>query len=210
MGDYHSFDVAGASFFVVLAGDQKLRAFHNICRHRAYQVIRKPCGNSTRFSCRYHGWQYNDHGGLVKAPKFENMPGFVPAENGLFEIKLILTKEGLVFVNFDSSTMGMPFSGVKSQMLVPDLHWRESFSFTTNLNWKGIGEWRFMFALTRANENSSRLCIPSQLVTDKIRLGPAMAEAKALSAAWSTDHPQRVGRRRVGDPNSPADQREQD
>jgi len=68
------------------------------------------------------------------------MPGFVPAENGLFEIKLILTKEGLVFVNFDSSTMGMPFSGVKSQMLVPDLHWRESFSFTTNLNWKGIGE----------------------------------------------------------------------
>ncbi|KAK5956341.1 hypothetical protein OHC33_002918 [Knufia fluminis] len=64
------------------------------------------------------------------------MPGFAPAENGLFEIKLILTKEGLVFVNLDSSTMRPPFAGLKSKLPAPELQWKESFMFSTNLNWK--------------------------------------------------------------------------
>lgn len=76
----------------------------------------------------------------MKAPKFEDMPGFAPAENGLFEIKLILTKEGLVFVNLDSSTMRPPFAGLKSKLPAPELQWKESFMFSTNLNWKIVGK----------------------------------------------------------------------
>lgn len=83
---------------------------------------------------------------LVKAPKFENMPGFVPWENGLFEVKLILTEEGLVFVNFDSSTKGLPFARLISKLPAPELQWKESFVFSTDLNWKNIGESDCMFS----------------------------------------------------------------
>jgi nitrite reductase/ring-hydroxylating ferredoxin subunit len=137
-GDYHAFDVAGISFFVVLGKDMKLRGFHNVCRHRAYTVVRKSCGTSTRFSCKYHGWQYDDTGALVKAPKFDESPGFVPAENGLFEIKLIATREGLVFVNFDASTLNLPFNNVKSHVDLGDCSWADGMEVTCGTNWKTI------------------------------------------------------------------------
>ncbi|EXJ86090.1 hypothetical protein A1O1_06459 [Capronia coronata CBS 617.96] len=137
-GDYHAFDIAGISFFVVLGKDLQLRAFHNICRHRAYTVVRKPCGTSTRFSCKYHGWQYDDEGRLVKAPKFDESPGFVPEDNGLFEVKLITTREGLVFANFDASTMKLPFNNVKSHVDLGSCSYVDGVSVTCATNWKDI------------------------------------------------------------------------
>ncbi|KAK5051410.1 hypothetical protein LTR84_003062 [Exophiala bonariae] len=138
IGDYHTFDIAGISFFAVLGKDSRIRAFHNVCRHRAYTVVRKSCGNSTRFSCKYHGWQYDDEGSLVKAPKFDESPGFNDEENGLFEVKLILTREGLIFVNFDASTMKLPFNDVKSHINLGNSVWIESFETTSAANWKDI------------------------------------------------------------------------
>lgn len=67
------------------------------------------------------------------------MPDFVPDDNGLFEIKLIQTQEGLVFINFASEAINLPFAGVKSNFEVGDLHLRDSFTLTTELNWKDIG-----------------------------------------------------------------------
>ncbi|KAK5327605.1 hypothetical protein LTR93_002990 [Exophiala xenobiotica] len=137
-GDYHAFEVAGISFFVVLGKDMKLRAFHNICRHRAYTVVRKPCGTSTRFSCKYHGWQYDDEGRLVKAPKFDESPGFVPEENGLWEVKLIVTTEGLVFVNFDARAMDLTFNNVKSHVQMDSRSWVDGMNVTCAANWKDL------------------------------------------------------------------------
>lgn len=141
VGDYHAFDIAGISFFVVLGKDSRIRAFHNVCRHRAYTVVRKSYGNSTRFSCKYHGWQYDDEGRLVKAPKFDESPGFNHEENGLFEVKLILTREGLIFVNFDASTMNLPFNDVKSHIDLGSSVWIDGFDMTSATNWKDIGKY---------------------------------------------------------------------
>lgn len=140
IGDYHAFDVAGISFFAVLGKDFKLRAFHNVCRHRAYTVVRKPCGTSTRFSCKYHGWQYDDEGRLVKAPKFDESPGFVPEDNGLFEVKLITTRDGLVFVNFDASTMNLPFNDVRSHVDLGSCFWVDGMNVQCATNWRSLGE----------------------------------------------------------------------
>lgn len=140
IGDYHTFEIAGISFFVVLGKDSRIRGFHNVCRHRAYTVVRKSCGNSTRFSCKYHGWQYDDEGSLIKAPKFDESPGFNHEENGLFEVKLILTREGLIFVNFDASTMKLPFNDVKSHINLGNSVWRDGFDMTSTANWKDLGK----------------------------------------------------------------------
>lgn len=103
-------------------------------------MVRKSCGTSTRFSCKYHGWQYDGTGRLVKAPKFDESPGFNPQANGLFEIKLILTRDGLIFVNFDASTMKLPFNNVKSHVDFGTCSWVHGVSVDCKANWKVIGE----------------------------------------------------------------------
>ena len=103
-------------------------------------MVRKSCGTSTRFSCKYHGWQYDDEGRLVKAPKFDESAGFNPEENGLFEVKLILTREGLIFVNFDAGTMKLPFNNVKSHVDFGNSSWVDGINVTCATNWKVIGK----------------------------------------------------------------------
>ncbi|PYH38356.1 uncharacterized protein BO87DRAFT_299297 [Aspergillus neoniger CBS 115656] len=107
-GDYHSFEVAGIPIFLVLGKDGVVRAFHNVCRHRAYTVTRKECGSSMILGCRYHGWSYNTKGQLIKAPHFDNVPGFDKAQNSLFSIHITTTPAGFIFVNLDASPTIMP------------------------------------------------------------------------------------------------------
>ncbi|BCS02273.1 putative iron-sulfur cluster-binding protein [Aspergillus luchuensis] len=107
-GEYHSFEVAGIPIFLVLGKDGVVRAFHNVCRHRAYTVTRKECGSSTILGCRYHGWSYNTKGQLIKAPHFDNVPGFDKAQNSLFSIQIKTTPAGFIFVNLDASPTMTP------------------------------------------------------------------------------------------------------
>ncbi|KAE9365519.1 ISP domain-containing protein [Stipitochalara longipes BDJ] len=100
-GDYRTYDFAGFSFIVILGKDKQLRTFHNVCRHRAYAVTKKVCGSSTVLGCRYHGWSYDTKGSLIKAPEFENVPGFDKKNNGLWEVKTEV-REGVVFINVDA------------------------------------------------------------------------------------------------------------
>ncbi|KAJ5768972.1 Aromatic-ring-hydroxylating dioxygenase alpha subunit [Penicillium odoratum] len=101
-GAYQSFDIAGFPVFLIRGKDDKIRAFHNVCRHRAYTITRKEAGASTVLGCRYHGWSYDTCGQLVKAPQFDDVPGFEKSENSLFEIHAHTTKEGCVLVNLDA------------------------------------------------------------------------------------------------------------
>ncbi|KAF2084322.1 ISP domain-containing protein, partial [Saccharata proteae CBS 121410] len=101
-GDYHTFSIAQYPIFLIQGKDNAIRAFHNVCRHRAYTVATKTSGSSTVLGCRYHGWSYNTRGRLVKAPQFEDISGFDRSQNSLFEIHCITTKQGFVFVNLDS------------------------------------------------------------------------------------------------------------
>ncbi|KAK8016912.1 hypothetical protein PG993_015101 [Apiospora rasikravindrae] len=98
-GDYRTYTVASIPLLVIRGPDGILRAFHNVCRHRAYTVARKPCGSSLRLACKYHGWQYDAAGRLVKAPQFADKPGFDLAANGLFRIHLRIDSGRFVFVN---------------------------------------------------------------------------------------------------------------
>jgi phenylpropionate dioxygenase-like ring-hydroxylating dioxygenase large terminal subunit len=87
---------------LIRSKDDKIRAFHNVCRHRAYTITRKETGTSTVLGCRYHGWSYDTTGRLVKAPQFDGIPGFDKSENSLFEIHAYTTDHGMVFVNLDA------------------------------------------------------------------------------------------------------------
>src|SRR6266571_2937035 len=57
---------------VILCRDRRgeLYAFLNSCRHRGMKVCRYDEGNTTVFTCPYHGWSYGTDGRLVGVPFF--------------------------------------------------------------------------------------------------------------------------------------------
>ncbi|OJD34867.1 iron-sulfur cluster-binding [Diplodia corticola] len=107
-GDYHTFQLARYPVFLILGKDHVIRAFHNVCRHRAYTVTKKKSGSSTVLGCRYHGWSYDTRGRLVKAPAFEDIESFDKSQNGLFEIHAHTTRQGFVFVNLSTEYISIP------------------------------------------------------------------------------------------------------
>lgn len=54
-GDFFVKDLAifKASVIIARSDDGKIRAFHNVCAHRANIVEHRPSGNAKRFVCRY-------------------------------------------------------------------------------------------------------------------------------------------------------------
>jgi choline monooxygenase len=82
-GSYLTADVAGEPVAVLHDGDGSLRAFHNVCRHRAAPVLTDLCGTATKLRCRYHGWTYDLTGRLRGAPEFEGVADFCRDDFGL-------------------------------------------------------------------------------------------------------------------------------
>ncbi|MGL4551460.1 MAG: aromatic ring-hydroxylating oxygenase subunit alpha, partial [Gemmataceae bacterium] len=82
-GDYFTCDLAGEP--VVVARDEGgvLRAFSNVCRHRAARVACAEQGHATKLRCRYHGWTYDLTGRLRGTPEFDGVEGFRREDNGL-------------------------------------------------------------------------------------------------------------------------------
>jgi len=64
-------DVASTSVVVVRGSDGKVRAFHNICRHRGNKLVwndfprEETKGTCRQFTCKYHGWRYDLEGALT-------------------------------------------------------------------------------------------------------------------------------------------------
>lgn len=126
--------------FLIRGKDDKIRAFHNVCRHRAYTITRKETGASTVLGCRYHGWSYDTTGRLVKAPQFDDVPGFDKSQNSLFEVHTHTTDQGLIFVNLNSGEPAV-FDGVASALsglagLRGKSTWVSGLTLSGDFNWK--------------------------------------------------------------------------
>ena len=98
-GDFLAVEVAGEPVLIARGRDGVLRAFYNVCRHRAGTVA-KGDGCVKAFSCTYHGWSYGLDGALLGAPEMEGVRDFDRKEFGLVPVRCE-TWSGLVFVNLD-------------------------------------------------------------------------------------------------------------
>lgn len=99
-GDARAVDVAGWPVFVRRAKDGALRAFHNVCRHRAGPLLWTEDARCEPLRCRYHGWVYDDDGRLLNAPGFGEPGPAADSGIALASIQLEVWR-GLVFVNLD-------------------------------------------------------------------------------------------------------------
>ncbi len=73
-GDFFAADVLGEPI-VIARGDDGLRGFSNVCRHRA-ALIAEGKGNAKLLQCPYHGWTYALDGRLRRAPEMEGTEDF--------------------------------------------------------------------------------------------------------------------------------------
>ena len=110
-GDVQPVQVGGLPLFLLRDRQQRVVAFHNVCRHRNLKLIDASgnCGKLIR--CPYHSWSYDLCGQLRNAPYFGGQksiqpPGFDYAENGLAAVNCEVWHDW-VFVNL--SPQPMPF-----------------------------------------------------------------------------------------------------
>lgn len=112
-GDVVSATIAGYPLLVVRTADG-LKAFHNVCRHRAGPLVDEDRGNcGGGFTCKYHGWAYTLDGRLRNARDFGAASGFDPRQYGLVPL-MVETWRNFVFVNADLNAA--PLSGVMAPL----------------------------------------------------------------------------------------------
>src|ERR1700730_5676805 len=99
-GDDLRFDLLGESAIVLRDNDGKLRAFHNVCRHRAFRLMGKPAGHCDGLiRCRYHGFTYDLKGRLIAVPGEQEFEGIDKSELGLVPVEMDVFL-GFVFIRF--------------------------------------------------------------------------------------------------------------
>jgi choline monooxygenase len=97
-GAYITTSIGDRDFIVVRDGET-IRAFHNVCPHRASPVV-SGCGTAKLFQCPYHAWTYRLDGSLSRAPGMESVVGFDPAATRLTAVSVGVW-DPFVFVNPD-------------------------------------------------------------------------------------------------------------
>jgi phenylpropionate dioxygenase-like ring-hydroxylating dioxygenase large terminal subunit len=118
-----------------------LRAFVNVCRHRAY-VIARDNGCRETLQCPYHAWTYELDGSLRKAPRSEREEGFDPADFSLLPVA-VDTWGPFLFVNPDANaaplveTLGeMPAIVARSGLDLSTLRFHSTGRWPIEANWK--------------------------------------------------------------------------
>src|SRR5271169_4875809 len=90
---------------VILTRDrtQKIHVFLNSGRHRGMKVCRYDEGNTTVFTCPYHGWSYGTDGRLAGVPYFREAyhSQLDRSQWGLVEVAQLANYKGAIWATWD-------------------------------------------------------------------------------------------------------------
>jgi len=64
-----------ASLLIVRGEDDRIGAFHNICRHRGDKLVHSASGCQKAFTCGFHAWTYCTEGKLIGITDETQFPG---------------------------------------------------------------------------------------------------------------------------------------
>ncbi len=146
-GDYISVQAGLNNLFIVMGRDQRLRAFHNICRHRGTQLLRAVGKVQKAITCPYHDWTYDLEGKLQSVPEEQSEFGGVDKSCYGLKPAAIDRWHGMLWVhpNPDAEPITKWFDGVeqylgphKMEELVEDD--KSKTDTVINANWKIVVE----------------------------------------------------------------------
>jgi choline monooxygenase len=147
-GDYLTHTFIDQPLLVVRDRQNQIRAFHNVCKHRAHLLLTEERGNLGKnlITCPYHAWAYDLNGALRAAPNCELVEGFDKNDISLGTVK-IETIMGFIFLNLDieAAPLGPQISaGVKRFGAhfsdLEDYQLASCTTFDIKGNWKNVGD----------------------------------------------------------------------
>jgi carnitine monooxygenase subunit len=145
-GDYHSLDFLGESLVVLRGDDNEVRAFHNVCRHRAARLLdgsKGHCGR--RITCPYHAWTYALDGRLVGVPDRQAFPTLDTTRHGLAPLDVEVFM-GFIFVRLEPGLpsvreMAAPYAQELALYRMEDLVPQGRVTLRPRqVNWKNVGD----------------------------------------------------------------------
>ena len=67
-GDAKPYNLLGIPLILIRDREMKIRVFHNVCSHRGFKLLDKPCTLKNVIRCPYHSWSYDFNGNLIATP----------------------------------------------------------------------------------------------------------------------------------------------
>jgi phenylpropionate dioxygenase-like ring-hydroxylating dioxygenase large terminal subunit len=96
-GDFLAFEIGPESLFVLRTREERIVAFHNVCRHRGTRLLDGHGRCAGNIVCPYHGWSYRHDGTLAGVAMRDSFPGLDPSGLGLKPVAVDVAF-GFVFV----------------------------------------------------------------------------------------------------------------
>jgi len=142
-GSYVTSTVAGHPIVVVRGADASLRAFYNVCQHRAHELLVGE-GRTNNIVCPYHAWSYDLAGGLTAARHTGHLEDFDLSQICLERV-LVTEFAGFVYVNLDPHAEALADVsgdlGSELQRWAPDveqLTFAHRLTYEIRSNWKNV------------------------------------------------------------------------
>ena len=142
-GAYVTTTIAGQSIMVVRDKDGTLRAFYNVCKHRAHELLQGE-GTVGHIMCPYHAWAYRLDGRLQVAPHTKSLKRFDKSEVCLDQVQV---EEfcGFVYVNLDTDAapLAEQSGDLRREIMywapeVDELTFGHRLTYDIKSNWKNV------------------------------------------------------------------------
>ena len=106
-GDAIPYNLLGIPLIILRNKNMKIRVFHNVCSHRGFKLLDKPCNLKNVIRCPYHSWAYDFEGNLVATPhvgglNIHHSEKFNKTRSQLKEVKTKIWMD-IIFVNINSN-----------------------------------------------------------------------------------------------------------
>ncbi len=127
-GNYTTATIAGRSVVVIRDDSNILRAFSNVCMHRAHELLSGE-GTTRRITYPYHAWSYGLDGSLRTAPHTDHLVDFDPATICL-DVVAVEQFGGFIYVNLDPTAV--PLADQAGDLAVEIADWAPDLAELTH------------------------------------------------------------------------------
>ena len=152
VGDAKPYNLLGIPLLIIRDKNLKIRVFHNVCSHRGFKLLDKPCSLKNVIRCPYHSWSYDFEGNLIATPhigglNIHSSDKFNKSNSNLKEVRTKLWMD-IIFININSNEIDFEdyikpledrwskFINHDDQKLLVHSNDYGSFDLEVNSNWK--------------------------------------------------------------------------
>jgi nitrite reductase/ring-hydroxylating ferredoxin subunit len=134
-----TFEIADESIIITRDNDRNLHAYFNVCPHRGRRLL-EGCGQTARFFCRFHGWQWKLDGSNHVMMDGDDWQNLSPDDIRLKDLRVDIWAR-FVFVNIDGKAEPLldylsPWPKMWETYRMQDMRYRWFKQTRLNCNWK--------------------------------------------------------------------------